>query len=366
MRVVGTFPNLSPLDRFLLSKVKEHPRDVARIASEEFKVTRQAVNQRLRRLVERGLLRREGHTRAARHELAILGRVTDTIPITADLAEDTVWRDRILGLVADVSENVRDICQYGFTEMLNNAKDHSGSPTVTFEASVSGAEIVLVVVDEGIGIFRKIKEECGLEDERHAVLELTKGKLTTDPERHTGEGVFFTSRMLDTFAILSGDLYLGCQGGQDWLLRTEDFQAGTAVRMQIDPFSARTVRQVFDRYATEQDDYAFRRTHIVVALAKAEGEKLISRSQAKRIMARVERFREVVLDFEGIDSIGPAFADEMFRVFSSQHPHVRVLPIRANQDVTRMISRALTPDTPRPERAQGDSFDRGGQRSTSP
>jgi hypothetical protein len=104
----------------------------------------------------------------------------------------------------------------------------------------------------------------------------------------------------------------------------------------------------------------------VVALARAEGEKLISRSQAKRILARVERFREVVLDFEGIDSIGPAFADEMFRVFASRHPQVSMLPIRANPDVSRMIARALTLDVPGLGAAQSESVERGNRSSTGP
>lgn len=46
-----------------------------------------------------------------------------------------------------------------------------------------------------------------LDDERHAVLELAKGKFTTDPDNHTGEGIFFSSRIFDEFAVLSGDVY---------------------------------------------------------------------------------------------------------------------------------------------------------------
>ncbi len=36
-----------------------------------------------------------------------------------------------------------------------------------------------------------------------AVLELYKGKLTTNLKEHSGEGIFFSSRMLTEFAILS-------------------------------------------------------------------------------------------------------------------------------------------------------------------
>lgn len=40
-------------------------------------------------------------------------------------------------------------------------------------------------------------------DIEQAMLELYKGKLTTNPSCHSGEGIFFSSKMLTEFAILS-------------------------------------------------------------------------------------------------------------------------------------------------------------------
>jgi agmatine deiminase len=100
-----------------------------------------------------------------------------------------------------------------------------------------------------------------------------------------------------------------------------------------------TTSEVSDRYASEQDDFAFARTHVAIAMAST-GDKLISRSQAKQVVARLERFKEVVLDFEDVDSIGPAFADEIFRVFANQHPEVSLLAVNTNVNVERMIQRA--------------------------
>jgi hypothetical protein len=53
-----------------------------------------------------------------------------------------------------------------------------------------------------------------------------------------------------------------------------------------------------------------------------DGDPLISRSQAKRVLARVELFRTVLFDFSRVSSIGQAFADEMFRVFAHTHPGI--------------------------------------------
>ena len=50
-----------------------------------------------------------------------------------------------------------------------------------------------------------------------------------------------------------------------------------------------TAREVFDRYSDqESDDYDFSRTHVPLALAKYGKDQLVSRSQAKRVLARFE------------------------------------------------------------------------------
>lgn len=321
--------------------------ELASRAAEQFGITRQAVARHLRKLSSNGLIVSRGHTRARRYELAVLRRHLKVYPLGVEFQEDVVWSQDLRPLLNALPDNILEICQYGVTEMLNNAKDHSGAPAVTVNLELTIAELNIKVQDEGIGIFRKIKEACGLEDERHAILELVKGRLTTDPEHHTGEGIFFTSRAFDLFVILSGSLsLLHRRAGADWLIDDAQPLPGTYVAMKIHPKSTHTVREVFDRYSTEQDDYAFRRTHLLVALAQTDGAALISRSQAKRVMARCERFREVSLDFRGVDSIGPAFADEIFRVWRRAHPEVKLVPGGMNEEVEKMIRRALATDTP--------------------
>jgi hypothetical protein len=111
------------------------------------------------------------------------------------------------------------------------------------------------------------------------------------------------------------------------------------VALTINKNSTRTAKSVFDHYASEQEDFGFKKTTVAVALS-TEGDTLISRSQAKRVVARLEKFTEVILDFKGISSISPAFADEIFRVFKKEHPNVRIMEINANDDVTKMINKA--------------------------
>ncbi len=321
------------------------PNSIAREAAEEFGLSRTAMNRYLRRLIDEGLLTATGKTNARRYELRDLVEIVFKLEgITASSSEDTVWRFRILPHIRDVPQNVVNICQYGFTEMLNNVIDHSISDDaiITFRQNYCG--ISILIEDSGVGIFEKIQKDFNLPDPRSALLELSKGKLTSDRARHTGEGIFFTSRMFDDFQIRSGGLFYSRirTDGDEWLIETGDVadpRPGTTVRMEISTEADWTTRQIFAQY--EGDHMRFRKTHVPIALGNYPGEQLVSRSQAKRILTRFEEFSEVVLDFHGVEDIGQAFADEIFRVFRNQHPEITIVAARAEPDVQKSIDRAM-------------------------
>lgn len=329
---------------FIVENIEEHPKSISRVVSEKFGLSRQSVNRHLHKLVKDGVLAPEGHTRSKRYELKPIVEKDFFYRVTPELDEDVTWRHDLKPLFDGIKANIVDICHYGFTEMLNNVVDHSESKTTIVGFEFLPNRVELQVTDFGIGIFNKITRELGLEDNRHAVLELTKGKLTTDREHHTGEGIFFTSRMFDRFSILSGSLYFSHIQGEeeDWLLEDRDgVSDGTRVTMKIATNSNRTTKDVFDEYTAWGDDYSFTRTHVPVDLVRYGKENLVSRSQAKRLLARLEPFREVFLNFEGIEFIGQAFADEIFRVFKNNHPDINIVWIRTNEDVEKMIKRVI-------------------------
>ena len=225
--------------------------------------------------------------------------------------------------------------------MFNNVIDHSSASVVSLTLTRTAATTRLHIYDDGFGIFKKIQTALGLEDERHAVLELAKGKFTTDPTRHSGEGIFFSSRMFDRFAISSGSVYFSHDFGnkEDWILEGDAAAGGTLVRMELDNHTSRTLKKVFDQFTTD-DDYGFTKTVVPVELMRYGDDSLVSRSQAKRLLHRFDAFKVVVLDFTGVESIGQSFADEVFRVFQNQHPEIEVIAIHASSAVKQMISRA--------------------------
>ena len=325
--------------RFILNHVEKHPSDIAKVAADHFKITRQAVNKHLQRLTSEKALNEAGETRSRVYKLCSMSEWRKDYPV-AGQEEDVVWRNDISAAIGEMPDNVRSIWEYGFTEMFNNAVDHSGGAQITARIRKTATTTEMMIVDNGVGIFKKIQKAMNLLDERHAILELSKGKLTTDPVNHTGEGIFFSSRMFDEFDILSGGVFFSHQFGEkeDWILERDQID-GTAVWMKLHNHTARTLKKVFDQYA-DGEDYEFNKTVVPVNLARYGNDQLVSRSQAKRLLARVELFKIVIFDFKDVPSIGQAFADEIFRVFGNKHPEISVRVTHTNFAVKRMIERA--------------------------
>ena len=325
---------------FVVQNVEDHKGDIGRLVADTFQVSRTTAAKHLRALVEDGAIRASGNTRAREHFPVVVSHV---FSVKVDgLEEDRLWRDTVLPLVKPAPDNVLSICQWGFTEMVNNAMEHSETDKMEIKVRTTGATISLIISDEGIGIFNKIQRDHNLNDPRHALLELSKGKLTSDEEHHSGEGIFFTSRMVDKFMIESGELaFLRHNKKDDWLLQVEDTQhrKGTLIFLEISRTATQTTQEIQERFAIPSGDFDFSKTHVPLKLAVYESERLVSRSQAKRLLARVEKFREVMLDFEGVDTIGQAFADEIFRVFQNAHPGVEIVPIHAKPRIQGMITR---------------------------
>ncbi len=326
---------------FVLENVEANPKDIVNLTTNEFNISRQAVNKHIQQLIKQEVLDRKGKGQGVRYTLHPQSIWRAKFSLEDNRAEDVIWRNEIVQRLGQLPENTLDIWHYGFSEMFNNVIDHSGGTCVVIIISKTAHSTKMNILDDGIGIFTKIKNMLGLLDERHAIIELTKGKLTTDPARHTGEGIFFTSRMFDEYSILSGEVFLSHTYDKegDWILQNSEYQNGTYITMKLKNNTARTTKEVFNRFS--DNEYGFTKTIVPVRLAQYGNEQLISRSQAKRLLIRIERFKTVLFDFRDVESIGQAFADEVFRVFAKQHPHIEIIPINANEAVKQMIDRVM-------------------------
>ena len=316
--------------------------------SEKFGITRQAANRHLRQLVIEGAIRASGKTQSREYRLANTTKQDFEYAIVPDLDEDLVWRVDIRPLLANLPQNVIEIWHWAFTEMFNNAIDHSEGQAISVEVKKTAIDAQIMIVDNGVGIFKKLKKRFDLEDERQALLELSKGKLTTDPKKHSGQGIFFTSRMVDSFRIFSGETYFthDNKSDDDWFLDASELSStGTGVVLSVSNHTSRTTRKILSQFSVD-GSYGFNKTIVPVELARYGTDQLVSRSQAKRVLARVDQFSQVLLNFTGVDEIGQAFADEIFRVFASEHPDIEILPIHANKNIMGIYQAALQSGRP--------------------
>lgn len=258
---------------------------------------------------------------------------------TLGLAEDQVWRRVSQDLELSSDSPARKIMSYAFMEMLNNAIDHSQSESVEIAWWIDGDAWAFEIRDEGIGAFVNLTQGLRLENEFEAVQELTKGKRTTDPERHTGEGIFFTSKVVDLFQLTSAGVRWTVDNLRDDVALGSVAEVhGTTVFCQLDPHTDRDLADIFRRFSR---DHAFVRTRPVVKLFGL-GLTFVSRSEARRLLDGLDQgFEEVEVDFSGVQDVGQGFVDELLRVWPSTHPGKKVTPVNMNPAVEFMVKRGL-------------------------
>jgi hypothetical protein len=308
----------------------------------KFHVTRTTIHRHLSKLIEEQLIVKTGTTRDVQYYLASTFNREYSYKITRQLSEFEVFRDDLKTSLHFLPKNVFDIIYYGFTEIFNNALDHSHGQKITVKTVRQDDRVILAITDDGIGVFKNIYDYFNLDDLRVSILELNKGKVTTEPNHHTGEGIFFNSRIFDLFEIYANNLhYVRDNRLNDWSLETTSvLKSGSRIVMSISINSTQNLTTVFQKFQ-DKEDLAFDRTEILVQLAQLGEETLMSRSQAKRITRGLEKFKHITLDFRGIKLVGQGFVDEIFRVYSNQYPHLTIDYINPSADVEFMIKRGL-------------------------
>ncbi len=305
-------------------------------------ITRQAVNAHLRKLIREQIVFKTGSTRAARYfpaDAAPDEQKISWIFELKNLDESDIYERLAIGLnLSGLRANVEAIVQYAFTEMLNNAIDHSKSRKCKVEAGLNVGTMSFKVRDEGIGVFHSIADKFGLHDEHAALVELVKGKTTTMPEAHSGEGIFFVSRAADRFFLRSHRQQIEWNRAKnDVFVSTPRFIRGTQVQFEIGIHARTRLENVFAEFAPEKYDYQFRKTCVLVKLLQQD---YVSRSEAKRLLHNLDKFLEIDLDMREVQNVGQGFVDEIFRVFASAHPEIEINAINASGAVNAMLRHA--------------------------
>lgn len=333
------------IKRYMLEKIRQNDVDFIQKTMENFQISVTTVKRYIKECLEREIIK-EDETSICTYTLVEESYRLD-YENSENLNEDTIYFKDIEPLLNNTTKGAKSIWAYSFMEMMNNAIEHSNADKISCYVKKDYLYTEISIVDNGIGIFKNIQqflEEtlCKTISYQDVLVELYKGKLTTNKKNHSGEGIFFTSKALNEFVIWSDDTILsyGCLEREKFVhshliaYYTRLNKIGTMVTMKLENQTTRKLGEVFDMFAPI--DEGFVRTRIPMKEVCPYGEP-IARSQARRILHRLEEFKEVELDFTDIEFMGQGFADEIFRVFQNDHPDVKMIPINANRSILGMI-----------------------------
>lgn len=308
----------------------------------ELGFSRQYVVRLLNRLIACGEIHKRGKTRAARYYPGKPGQEISRLELIKEregLSEYTVLEEVIkrMQLNSRLNKNCITIFDYAFTEMLNNAIDHSQSKKVWINVEVDHSNVAFVIKDLGIGAIESIKRGFEITDDFLALEHLFKGKQTTDRENHSGQGIFFTSKVADIYRIATSGMEFTIDNTRsDEFLRDTRQRKGTTVTCRIKKNTRRKIKDVFDKFTG--DDYEFDQNIVKINLSKHD--RLMSRSEAKRLLLGLEEYSVLDFNFKNVAEVGQGFCDEIFRVYANRNPG-KILSYHNASDVVRyMIERS--------------------------
>lgn len=315
----------------------DHPQELPRIITERLNCSRSTASKVLQKLVQGQWLIRDGVSRRAQYKPGLLRQVVQRYSI-AGLSEDVPWA-RDFAPYFNLPANVQRIAQHAFSELLNNAIDHSEGTQVTVSLRQTPSHVQLLVSDDGRGLFNKVHEAFSLDDPALAMLELSKGKLTSAPQQHTGRGLFFTSKLADVFDLHANELAFQHRGwdARGWTPGRALKRQGTSIYAAFALDTPLTLDAVMRQYSLSGQTLGFERTVVPLRLLTTSQLGLESRAQARRVASRLNLFKRAEVDFKDVKEVGHSFADELFRVMRAQTPELDLVPINMTAAVADMV-----------------------------
>jgi hypothetical protein len=329
--------NFNALTQWITAAAIQHPERLDDVVADRIGVTRRTARKALAQLVDLRWLANAGTARKPRYKPGAMRQVVRSYPLEG-LEEDIPWELDFAPFFT-LPFAVNRMVHHSFCELLNNAIDHSGGTQVTVSLRQTASHVQLLISDDGRGLFERIAQTFAIDSPKLAMLELSKGKLTTQPNRHTGQGLFFTSKLADVFDLHANDAAFQQRDwdGQGWHPQRALKRQGTSVYASFALDTTRTLEAVRKAYSLDGLGVELERTVVSLRVITSQAAGLESRAQARRVGARLNEFRRAEVDFDGVNDVGHAFADELFRVFAREAQTLELVPINMSPAVARMV-----------------------------
>lgn len=328
---------MADLKLALLELVRQEGSINCTLASEQLGYTRQAVHRHLRELVNTGELMVSGRARATRYSLPRPQARLHQLDL-ADVDEREVW-ERVAPelLPPGTTEQAERIARFAVEELVRNAASHSAAATASLQIDSKIDEIRFQLTDEGVGLFTRVRERLGLATQLDALIELSRSPLTTEPRTHLGQGLQLLASACDQLSIEAGGLlWRHDRARDDQLLGEAPRRPGTRISCVIAADTERILEGLLRERLTYQNPLA--------AMGQVKlldvGGQFMSREEAQRLMAGMERYRVVDLNFHGVTGVGLGFAEEIFKRWVPSHPDTRIQVRGASPVIIGVLKRA--------------------------
>ncbi|MBR2500046.1 MAG: hypothetical protein IKB60_03090, partial [Clostridia bacterium] len=263
---------------YLLEKIEQEVESPSQIVSQTFNININTVHNYINQLVKENAIKR---IKRGTYELVNNTFEYFFVRENNELQSETeIYNESLKKHINDLPLNVQEIWDYTFSEMVNNVIDHSDASGLLVLISKNYLKTNVLISDDGVGIFEKIKNYFELASLDDAICELFKGKLTTDKQNHSGEGIFFSSKLMDNFVILSSDkIFTADKFDSSKVINMSEVSSkGTSVIMSLSNYTHKKSKEVFDKYSDINGGF----TKTIIPLKNIFDGAPVSRSQARR------------------------------------------------------------------------------------
>ena len=323
---------------FILENLSRHQKDIIKASIHKFGISRQAILKHMHTLINKDRVIAHGKTRDRFYELKPIVNYSKSVDIDESISANDILRNQILPNLDSIPSNIHEICEFSFQALLSNVFDHAQASILHYKIYVSPSEIHFILNDNGIGIFKKLNRFLGLNDFQVAAIEIAKGRITTDPVNHAGDELMTVIRLFDQVTIdASGICLTYQQNNNEWTISESSQQNGTRIHLEISTNSNRTCEKVFYQIFQQNDSSVC----IPVNLVRSQGGQVNSRTQAQSLLHNLKDLNEIEFDFNNIDLIGPAFADELIRKTKVNNKNSDITWINSTTMVDMLMSRAI-------------------------
>ena len=327
------------IKNFILDNLSSHEKNIVHAAINKFGVSRQAVNRHMINLIKENKIVAHGNTKGRHYELMPQANYSKKISMEDIKGSRKFLDDFILPHIELLPKNIYEIFEYSAGSLINNIVDHAKATSVYFKIFINHEEAHLVLTDNGVGLFENIYKGLSLSSTQMAAMEIAKGNVTTDPDRHSGDELNTIIHLFDKAIIDSANKSLRYFNNNNcWEINPSRHQNGTRIHLQINPNSDRTCADVFHRIFKKEK----KKIRIPLNLLNMSEKKIVnSRSYAENILRNIDNYKKIEFDFNKIDLISPAFADELARKTKEKNQFADIAWMNTNKTVEMLLVRAF-------------------------